>query len=37
MAVLFWYLVNSDASDWTVAYTGHVTLYKVPETHGYDN
>ena len=31
MNVLFCYFVKSDAS--TVAYTGQVTFYKVPEQH----
>ena len=37
MAFLFWYLVKSDASVRysTVAYTGQVTFYKVPEQHGH--
>ena len=39
MAVLFWYLVQSD--DWvccgTVApYTGQVKFYKIPETHDHE-
>ena len=36
MAVLFWWLVKSDARVryCTVAYTGQVMLYKVPEQHG---
>ena len=36
MAVLFWYLVKSDASVryCTVAVTGQVTFYKVPEQNG---
>ena len=37
MAVLFWYLVKCDSivnSYCTVAYTGEVTFYKVPEKHG---
>ena len=37
MAVLFWYPIKSNASVryTTEAYTGQVTLYKVPETHCY--
>ena len=39
MAVLFWYLVKSDARVryYTVAYNGQVTFYKVlvPEEHGH--
>ena len=37
MAVLFWYLVKSDACVrcCTVAYTGQVTFYKKPDTHGH--
>ena len=35
----FLYSVKSDASErysCTVAYTGQVTFYKVPENHGYE-
>ena len=37
MAVLFWYLVKSDASVrfHTLTCTGQVTFYKVPEKHGH--
>ena len=37
MAVLFLYLEKSDASVRysKLAYTGQVTFYKVPETHGH--
>ena len=38
MAVLFWYLVESDLSSvgyCTEAYTRQVTVYKVPEKHGH--
>ena len=37
MNVFFWYLVKRDASVryCTVAYTGQVTFYKVPETHSH--
>ena len=37
MAVLFLYLVESDATvrHYTVAYTGQVKVYKVPETHDH--
>ena len=41
MAVLFWYLVKSDAIVYATLYeqyivqTGQVTFNKVPETHGH--
>ena len=41
MAVLFWYLARSDFSRvrWIILnvtrYTGHFTLYMVPEQHGH--
>ena len=37
MAVLFWYLENSDDSVlyYAVAYIGQVTFYKVPEQNGH--
>ena len=37
MAVLVWYLVNSDASvrQCTATYTGQVTFQRVAETHGH--
>ena len=36
MAVLLWYLLKTDAivRYFTVAYTGKVTFYKIPEIHG---
>ena len=34
MAVFFWYL-PCDMYKGTVAYTGQVTFYKVPEKHGH--
>ena len=37
MAVFFWYLViiGAGVRYCTVLYTGKVTFYKVPETHGH--
>ena len=35
MAVFFWYLVQCTLYTCTVAYTGKVTFYKVPEQHGH--
>ena len=37
MSVLLWFLVTSNASVryCTIAYTGQVTFYKVPVTHGH--
>ena len=35
MAMFFWYLVTCPVYTCTVAYTGQVILYELPEIHGH--